>query len=820
MAENDISQEQIEQSNEPAFQPAIEARSTAEAHEATVEPRYRVSEAEVRGQAEGQAQEALAQGLGAFHGAREQQMGQVAGQQTDTRSQDAAERRHITERIQTIKNNTQSDVEGILNSMEEEASRVFERGLEDAEEAYESAFEEAKGGVGTWLTTWGEDWDRHIEAALATARRRYLREVDSAIDDVAEVVEEKLSEARQRVADGRQEVKDFVEGLDESVKEFGEEALEAVSADFDAMEEQINERRDALVNSLVQQYKASYERMSAREEELRQANKSLWQRVYDATVGVVQKILEFKNMLLGVLSRAADVVGDIIDDPIGFLGNLIAGVKLGLDNFVARIGQHLQDALMDWLFGTLGEAGIEMPESLDLKGILSLVLQILGLTYANIRQRAVNILGEELVSRLEQVAEIFGILITEGPGGLWEYIKEQIGNLKAMVLDEIKSFVIQKIVIAGVKWVVGLLNPASAFVKACLAIYDVIKFFIERGSQILSLVNAIIDSLSSIVKGDLSVAAKLVEEALAKALPVVIGFLASLLGLGGISQKIKSIIEKIQRPINKAIDWVIQKAVKMVKAAGKLLGFGKEEPQAEEEGPETDDPEHDAKVQAGLAAIDKEEQRYLEEGEITREEAEQVATNVRREHPVFTSITVVDGGDTWDYEYATSPANTKEGEEKEEGEVGDLRQRAIQLKSAVVGDAHPIAKQATVVAVGVTKNQHVYASMNSLARKVFKQALQRHLKKDERFAGTFGGDKHAEENLQEGVAKRGESLERVEVSNSICLDCEKQVIEAYGIATSTPFSGKRPAGRVRREREEQKERNLDLLEWMQKKQGK
>jgi len=39
-----------------------------------------------------------------------------------------------------------------------------------------------------------------------------------------------------------------------------------------------------------------------KEQELREANKSLWQRVYDATVGLIQKILAFKNLLLSVLA--------------------------------------------------------------------------------------------------------------------------------------------------------------------------------------------------------------------------------------------------------------------------------------------------------------------------------------------------------------------------------------------------------------------------------------------------------------------------------------------------------------------------------------
>jgi hypothetical protein len=585
MAENDVSKEQLERGNEPAFGPALEARAAAEEHEATAEARYRQSESQVQDQAQGKAQQALAQGLTGMHGERALRIGQVVGQQTGTQSKSAAERQRITDKINTIKNKTRVDVKSILDSMETEAADLFKAGLKRAEDAYEDAFEEAKGGIGTWLTTWGEDWERHIEASLATARRRYLSEVDTAIDEVADLVGTKLAEARQRVDDGRKEVEKFVAGLDQSVRQYGQEALAAVRSDFDAMEGEIDQRRDGLIDKLTQQYKESYERMSAMEEKLRAENKSLWQRVYDATVGLVKKIIEFKDMLVDVLSRAAEVIGMIILDPIGFLGNLIDGVMLGLKNFMSRLGEHLQKGLMEWLFGVLGEAGIQMPESFDLKGILSLVLQVLGLTYANIRARAVTIVGEPVVKALEQAAEIFKVLIKEGPAGLWEWIKDKIDDLKSMVLDGIKDFIMEKVIIAGITWIIGLLNPVSAFFKACKAIYDIVMFFITHASQILALVNAIIDSIAAIARGSLSVAANAVENALARAIPVVIGFLASLLGLGGISEKIRSVIEKIQAPINKAIDWVINKAVQLVKAAGKLLGLG-----GGKEGEKTDEP--------------------------------------------------------------------------------------------------------------------------------------------------------------------------------------------------------------------------------------
>jgi hypothetical protein len=204
------------------------------------------------------------------------------------------------------------------------------------------------------------------------------------------------------------------------------------------------------------------------------------------------------------------------------------------------------------------------------------VLQVLGLTYANIRSRAVNIVGEKVVAGLEKAAEIFIVIKNEGVGGLWRMIKEKVAQLKDTVIDAIKSFVTEKIIVAGITWLISLLNPASAFIKACKMIYDVIMFFVTRGKQIMDLVNAVIDSVTAIAKGQIGVAAKAVENALAKALPVAISFLASLLGLDGISEKIKAIIAKIQAPINAAIDWVINKAVGLVKAAGKLLGIGKE----------------------------------------------------------------------------------------------------------------------------------------------------------------------------------------------------------------------------------------------------
>jgi fructose-specific phosphotransferase system component IIB len=109
----------------------------------------------------------------------------------------------------------------------------------------------------------------------------------------------------------------------------------------------------------------------------------------------------------------------------------------------------------------------------------------------------------------------------------------------------------------------------------------------------------------------------------------------------------------------KAVDWIVGKIAALAKKLwAKLKGkFGKKD-----RGKKSD-PDHDRKVAAGLATIDQEEQRYLKEGKISREDAEKVARRVKSAHPVFKAINVVDGGSSWNYAYVASKGK-KRGEQK------------------------------------------------------------------------------------------------------------------------------------------------------------
>ncbi|MGB4890264.1 MAG: hypothetical protein WBP09_01195, partial [Propionicimonas sp.] len=54
-----------------------------------------------------------------------------------------------------------------------------------------------------------------------------------------------------------------------------------------------------------------------------------------------------------------------------------------------------------------------------------------------------------------------------------------------------------------------------------------------------------------------------IEDVLSQMVPILIGFLASVIGVGGIGEKIREIISKLQKPVTKAIDFVIKTGLKL-----------------------------------------------------------------------------------------------------------------------------------------------------------------------------------------------------------------------------------------------------------------
>lgn len=271
------------------------------------------------------------------------------------------------------------------------------------------------------------------------------------------------------------------------------------------------------------------------------------------------------------LDRAGSLLTSILKDPLPFINNLMSAVGQGIRAFGDNILAHLQKGLISWLTGAIAEAGITLPEKFDLLGIFSLVAQILGLTYANVKARIIKKLpaAATVFDAIEQGFALVMKLKDLDFSGLWEEAKAALANLKETVIGGIRNWVITTVIKEGIIWLLSLMNPASAIVKALKVLFDLAMWLIERFNQIKEFVMSVYDAVAKIAAGTLEPAAKAVEDALSRALPVVISMVASLIGLGGVGKAVKEVLEKITAPINKVIDTVIDKVVAF---ARKLVG--------------------------------------------------------------------------------------------------------------------------------------------------------------------------------------------------------------------------------------------------------
>ncbi|MDD5633346.1 MAG: hypothetical protein PHI13_15160, partial [Methylococcales bacterium] len=146
-------------------------------------------------------------------------------------------------------------------------------------------------------------------------------------------------------------------------------------------------------------------------------------------------------------------------------------------------------------------------------------------------------------------------------------------NLKEMIFSKISELVSMEIIKAAVLKLVSMLNPAGAIVQLVLGIYRVVKFFIDKWDTIKQLTNAILDSITNVALGNIAGAAGYIESTMAKGMTLVISFLASIFGLGGIVEKVKALIKKISDPvqlaIGKVVGWIVDKGKALF---GKLFG--------------------------------------------------------------------------------------------------------------------------------------------------------------------------------------------------------------------------------------------------------
>lgn len=523
-----------------------------------------------------------------------QQADEVAAVEHDADARKEDDRRRIDDQVADNEERISNRYDTAQSDIDDEVAEGERRAEQEKRDAERDAEDES------W-------WDR------AT---RWIREafdaLVSAIGDIFDAVREAVSSVLEAARDFATRLIDaaasFIKDAIEAFGEFLKSAVDALLGDiFPELARALNEAIDAAVTAATALVDAVAEGLKSAVNSVVDALKAglnaildVFQAAINAALAFVQAaltgdwsalalmVLEAVLAVVGIdpeqfyafVGRAQDTFQRILDDPGGFVSNLIDAFVGGIRQFKDNFLTHLQAGIIGWLTGALGSTGITLPERFDLRGVLDLLRQILGLTWERLRTTAVRLVGEQNVERLEYIAGWIETLVSEGWSGLWERIQDSVASVRDRILEGIKDFLVERIIVAAITRLATMFNPVGALVNLVLTAWNVYTFLRDQMQRIVQIVEAVVNALSDIARGILGPAMDKVEDVLARLLPLAIDLLARILNLGNIGGRVRRILERVQETIDRAIEQLIRRVMRAFSSGGRGGRERTEEPSA------------------------------------------------------------------------------------------------------------------------------------------------------------------------------------------------------------------------------------------------
>ncbi len=466
--------------------------------------------------------------------------------------------------------------EKLFTGLPDEVNRIYT----DAREVYVAFLRQSISGNATFPPNLQTD---EVKSVVKGVDKLFTQ-----LQPIAPYVEQKMIEAKAAIDEGKAQLKSAVDALSPEEKQLAQGAIGEIENQFNTLESNVKNHQDNLVNNIVENYQQGLDDIDSRIEELKSANEGLVKKALAAIGDLLKEILKILVFpLKAILARFGvdtKIIDAIIDDPGGFMKNFFKGLGDGFKNFSKNFDKHFLNGLVEWLFGNLGP--IKLPKKFDLQGFFDIFMQVMGFTVDAIFDVAGKIFGYDLVGAIRQlieganlqdviqgmdpkiaiIFEMFYTLIKKGVVAAWSFLGDAIAEMKDMFIKEITITVSVEVVKAAIFWLLGILNPAAGIVKIVKAVVDVIVWFKDNYESIKQLVQTIFDGLSAVARGDTALMSQSVEATLARMIPIALGFMISLIGLGGIFNKIRAKIEKVAGFFRAQLEKMFNKVVAPIKA--------------------------------------------------------------------------------------------------------------------------------------------------------------------------------------------------------------------------------------------------------------
>ncbi|MFF0097537.1 hypothetical protein ACFYSF_47745 [Streptomyces canus] len=439
--------------------------------------------------------------------------------------------------------------------------------------------------VGVWdavtgLPQWAEE--AYVEAEYAFAEG-----VISRLCAIATKVNVVIAACDLIIKDARERIDGIYAALPETVRAEAEHERAQFDIRLDQLHHEVIAARDDFTRNLVRSSSAAVDEMRAEIGELRRRAGGLLGRIVGAvarfTADPVKFLIEGLLDVLGippasfwaVVARIKRAVRKIADDPLAFAARLLQGLGDGFGLFFQNFGTHMVKGFLSWLLG--GVKDVQIPKDLSVRGIVTFFLQLMGITWPNIRKILAKLVGAKNVALAEKVYSMVSLLIEKGPEGIYEMIKEKLDpqSLVDQVVQLAVDFLTSAIIKQATVRILALFNPAGAVLQALEAIYRVLKWIFQNAARLFSFVETVVNGITDILAGNTAGFAQAVERSLAMLVAPVVSFLTDYLGLGDlpaiVAAKVKSMREWVLGLIERALTWLVEKGKALLAA----LGIGK-----------------------------------------------------------------------------------------------------------------------------------------------------------------------------------------------------------------------------------------------------
>ncbi|MFE6102231.1 hypothetical protein ACFVQ4_19975, partial [Streptomyces laurentii] len=190
-------------------------------------------------------------------------------------------------------------------------------------------------------------------------------------------------------------------------------------------------------------------------------------------------------------------------------------------------------------------------------------------------------------------------------------------------------------------------------------IIDIVTFIVNQGAQIVEFVGAVLDAVIQIANGGQAGVPKMVETALAASIPLLLGFLASLLGIGSLANKVKSVFHSVSKPVNRAIDKLVDLIAKKGKALWQKL---KNKVRGGDDTPAGKQRRLDKALRAAVAALVK-----FKDRPVGRKALSPILAAIRRRYGLK-ELSPMPAGRTWSVRGAVNPVGSASTEAQRGGE--------------------------------------------------------------------------------------------------------------------------------------------------------